>query len=86
MRDSVYLVNFPFGKTSLFILEPPVKPSFYMIVVCDYNLNTLFTKLCVITSAYQSFLYLVHFLPTLILFSIFALPFSAYTDFELLDV
>lgn len=56
LRNSVYLVDSPFGNTGLFILEPPVRPSFYIIVVCDCNLNTLFTKLHVITGVNQAFI------------------------------
>ena len=56
LRNSVYLVDSPFGNTGLFILEPPVRPSFCIIVVCDCNLNTLFTKLHVITGVNQAFI------------------------------
>lgn len=56
LRNSVYLVGSPFGNTGLFILEPPVRPSFYILVVCDCNLNTVFTKLRVITGVNQGFI------------------------------
>ena len=56
LRNSVYLVGSLFGNTGLFILEPPVRPSFYILVVCDCNLNTLFTKLHFITGVNQPFI------------------------------